>query len=58
MISLQVFHPDKHASEEMREKAAEGFAVINEAYEVLSTFLFTEIALQNDSLIVINGFVC
>ncbi|GMH44031.1 hypothetical protein BSKO_11965 [Bryopsis sp. KO-2023] len=33
----QVFHPDKHASEELREKAAEGFAVINEAYEVLSS---------------------
>eukprot|EP00210_Caulerpa_lentillifera_P005006 g4780.t1 len=31
----QTFHPDKHSSESLREKAAHGFAQINEAYEVL-----------------------
>eukprot|EP00879_Flechtneria_rotunda_P006476 GHRR01006805.1.p1 GENE.GHRR01006805.1~~GHRR01006805.1.p1 ORF type:complete len:656 (+),score=249.29 GHRR01006805.1:248-2215(+) len=32
----QVFHPDKHTSDELRDKAQEAFAKLQEAYEVLS----------------------
>lgn len=31
-----IFHPDKHQEDTLREKAAVGFAEINEAYEVIS----------------------
>eukprot|EP00878_Enallax_costatus_P026728 GHUV01028714.1.p1 GENE.GHUV01028714.1~~GHUV01028714.1.p1 ORF type:complete len:136 (+),score=37.58 GHUV01028714.1:80-487(+) len=32
----QVFHPDKHQDDELRDKAQEAFAKLQEAYEVLS----------------------
>lgn len=32
----QVFHPDKHTSDHMRDKAQEAFARLQKAYEVLS----------------------
>ena len=30
----QTFHPDKHATAALRDKATDGFAQISEAYEV------------------------
>lgn len=30
----QVFHPDKHQSDELRDRAQEAFAKLQEAYEV------------------------
>lgn len=33
----QVFHPDKHQDDELRDKAQEAFAKLQEAYEVCAT---------------------
>jgi len=36
LLLEQVFHPDKHLDDHLRDKAQEAFSRLNEAYEVLS----------------------